>query len=229
MEKECQHCKNTFTVKRIDSVYCSRSCRQMAYMWRKATKSKTIEIAGEIPGNIPENLNMVVTEDHPNSNKPGKTVTPSIEQKYEPHESRILNLIHDRINDGRKLLAMNTCLNTHEDIHSYWVGIRLRCLAECLLLFSEAKFTRISDLMELCNAFTLVRKSIHYQNLLEVFPYRSTIEDINHKLKTLCIKAQKTEQIKFRMKEQDKIELIAVRYELTQFFRKQKFSQLSFE
>lgn len=229
MEKECQHCKKTFTVRRIDSIYCSRSCRQMAYMERKATKPKPAEIVEEIPGNIPENLSIVVPEDQRNSTKPDKTVTQIIEQKYEPHESRILNLIHDRINDDRKLIAMNTCLNTHEDIHSYWVGIRLRCLAECLLLFSEAKFTRISDLMELCNAFTQVRNSIHYKTLLDVFPYRSIIEEINHKLKSLCIKAQKTEQIKFRLKQQDKIEIIAVRYELAQFFRKEKFSRLNFE
>lgn len=225
MEKECQHCKKTFTVKRIDSVYCSRSCRQMAYMVRKTTKPKPIEaIVG-----ISENINMSLSNNQSDSNKQVKITAPQTEQKYEPYESRILNLIHDRINDDRKLMALNTCINTHEDIHSYWMGIRLRCLAECLLLFSEAKFTRISDLMELCNAFTQVRKSIHYQNLSDVFPYKSLIEDINHKLKSLCIKAQKSEQIKFRLKEQDKIELIAVRYELTQFFRKEKFSQLNFE
>lgn len=225
MEKECQHCKKTFTVKRIDSVYCSRSCRQMAYMIRKATNPKTIEIVGEIG----QSTNMILGEDQLDQNKQQKTALPQTEQKYVPHESRILNLICDRINDDRNLLALNTCLNTHEDIHSYWVGIRLRCLAECLLLFSEAKLTRISDLMELCNAFTLVRKSIHYQNLPELFPYKSNIDSINYKLKSLCIKAQKAEQIKFRMMEQDKIELIAVRYELTQFFRKEKFSQLNFE
>ncbi|MBS1652286.1 MAG: hypothetical protein JSU07_09780 [Bacteroidetes bacterium] len=224
MEKECQHCKKTFTVKRIDSVYCSRSCRQMAYMVRKATRPKPIAVVGEFSENM-----SAFNEGQNHLSKQERKIAPQAEQKYEPHESRILNLIHERINDDRKLLALNTCLNTHEDIHSYWVGIRLRCLAECLLLFSEAKFTRISDLMELCNAFTQVRKSIHYQNLPDVFPYRSIIEDINHKLKSLCIKAQKSEQIKFRMKEQDKIELIAVRYELAQFFRKEKFSQLNFE
>ncbi|MBS1650924.1 MAG: hypothetical protein JSU07_02845 [Bacteroidetes bacterium] len=225
MEKECQHCKKTFTVKRIDSVYCSRSCRQMAYMVRKATKPKPLEITSVIPGK----LNAGLSDNQQSSIIKAKIRTPEIEQKYEPHESRILNLIHDRINDDRKLLALNTCINTHEDIHSYWVGIRLRCLAECLLLFSEAKLTRISDLMELCNAFTQVRKSIHYQNLPDVFPYKSLIEDINHKLKSLCIKAQKAEQVKFHMKEQDKIGLIAVRYELAQFFRKEKFSQINFE
>lgn len=225
MEKECQHCKKTFTVKRIDSMYCSRSCRQMAYMVRKATKPKPIEAECAFP----ESMNIAFTENQTQLSKQYKTIAPEVEQKYEPHESRILNLIHDRINDDKKLLALNTCLNSQEDIHSYWVGLRLRCLLECLLLFSEAKFTRISDLMELCNAFTQVRKSRHYQNLPELFPYRSNIENIHYKLRSLCIKAQKAEQIKFSMKEQDKMELIAVRYELAQFFRKAKFSQLDFE
>lgn len=225
MEKECQHCKKTFTVKRIDSVYCSRSCRQMAYMVRKATKPKPLEITPVISGN----LNTGLSDNQQCSIIKEKIKTPETEQKYEPHESRILNLIHERINDDRKLLAMNTCLNTNEDIHSYWMGIRLRCLAECLLLFSEAKFTKVSDLMELSNAFTQVRKSIHYQSLPELFPYRGIIENIHYKLKSLCIKAQKVEQVKFSIQQQDKIELITVRYELAQFFRKEKFSQLNFE
>ncbi len=227
MEKECQHCKKTFTVKRIDSVYCSRSCRQMAYMARKGTnqKPKTIEALGEILVNTDSSF----IKDKTSSVNHETKIIPQTEQNHVPHESRILNLIHERVNDDRNLLSLNACINTHEDIHSYWVGLRLRCLAECLLMFSEAKFTRISDLMELCNAFTQARKSIHHQNLPDVFPYRGIIEDINHKLKSLCIKAQKSEQVKFRMKEQDKIELIAVRYELAQFFRKEKFSQLNFE
>ena len=225
MEKECQHCKKIFTVKRIDSVYCSRSCRQMAYMVRKAQKPKPLETIAEIQ----ENINLTLSENQSYSNKQVKITAPKTEQKYEPHGSKILNVIHERINDDRNLLALNTCINTQEDIHSYWMGIRLRCLVECLLLFSEAKFTRVSDLMELCNAFTQVRKSIHYQNLPELFLYRGIIENIHYKLKSLCIKAQKAEQIKFSMKQQDKIELIAVRYELAQFFRKEKFSQLNFE
>ena len=225
MEKECQHCKKTFTVKRIDSVYCSRSCRQLAYIARKATKPKVMGMEGEIPSTLDVN----VTEDKLSQIRQEKIIVPKQEQKYVPHGSRILNLIHDRINDDKKLLALNPCLNTQEDIHTYWVGLRLRCLLECLLLFSEAKFARISDLMELCNALTQVRKSRHYQNLPELFPYKSTIENVHYKLRTLCIKAQKVEQIKFSMKEQDKIELIAVRYEFAQFFRKAKFSQLDFE
>lgn len=225
MEKECQHCKKTFAVKRIDSVYCSRSCRQMAYMVRKTTKPKPLEITPVIPGN----LNMGLSNNQQRSMIKENIRTLETEKQYEPHESRILNLIHERINDDRKLLALNTCLNTQEDIHSYWMGIRLRCLAECLLLFSEAKLTKVSDLMELSNAFTQVRKSIHYQSLPELFPYRGIIENIHYKLKSLCIKAQKVEQVKFSMKQQDKIELIAVRYELAQFFRKEKFSQLNFE
>jgi len=227
MEKECQHCKKTFTVKRIDSVYCSRSCRQMAYMARKATKPKVMEMEGDIPTTL--NAKATLTEDKLSPFKQEKILASKEEQTYEPYGSRILNLIQDRINDDKKLLALNTCINTQEDIHTYWVGLRLRCLLECLLLFSEAKFTQISDLMELCNAFTQVRKSRHYQNLPELFPYRSTMENVHYKLRTLCIKAQKVEQIKFSMKEQDKIEVIAVRYELAQFFRKAKFSQLDFE
>lgn len=38
MEKKCQYCQQQFELKRSDSVFCSHSCRQMAYMERKRVK-----------------------------------------------------------------------------------------------------------------------------------------------------------------------------------------------
>lgn len=224
MEKECLHCKKIYKVNRIDAIYCSHSCRQMAYMVRKTVKSKTIS-----SNEILSSGDLIITEIQPEK---GITETPNLikaEQKYINHDSRFLQKIRSEAVDNDKLLALNKCLKIHQDIHSYWIGQRLRCLIECLLLFSEANLTPVTDLMELCNAFTYLRKSIHYQSVNELFPYKSVVENLNHKLKTLCLRCKKNEQVKFRMQEKDKIGLIVVRYELSQFFRKEKFSQLNFE
>lgn len=224
MEKECLHCKKIYKIQRIDSIYCSRSCRQMAYMVRKTVKSKTIS-----SNEILNNGNQITTKIQPEKSITEKPNFIKTEQKYINHDSMFLQKIRLETVDNDKLLALNKCIKTHQDIHSYWIGQRLRCLIECLLLFSEANLTPVTDLMELCYAFTCVRKSIHYQSMNELFPYKSEIEKLNHKLKTLCLKCKKNEQIKFRMQNKDKIELIVVRYELAQFFRKEKFSQLNFE
>lgn len=224
MEKECLHCKKTYKVQRIDSIYCSRSCRQMAYMVRKTIKSKTISSNEILNGS-----NLITTKIQPKNSITETPIFIKTEQKYINYDSMFLQKIRLETVDNDKLLALNKCLKNHQDIHSYWIGQRLRCLIECLLLFSEANFAPITDLMELCNAFTNLRKSIHYQSMNELFPYKNVLEKLNLKLKTLCLKCKKNEQIKFRMQETDKIELIVVRYELAQFFRKEKFSQLNFE
>jgi hypothetical protein len=74
-----------------------------------------------------------------------------------------------------------------------------------------------------------MQRSIHYQNLPDAFPYIETVSECRDKLKRLCVKAQKVEQIKFRLEQKDKIEMVAMRYELVQYIPKKKFSQLDFE
>lgn len=221
MEKECPYCKKTFAVQRIDSVYCSRSCRQMAYMERKLERLKEAKLNGTAnaeQGEAKELLPVIATEKPP----------PKTEDEYQVYESKLLDALRDKEREDKGMSALNACIRIHQDIHSYWIGLRLRCLVECLLLFSEAKFTNMTDLMELCNAFTHMKRSIHYQSLPDLFPYRIAIDELRDKLKQLCIKAHKADQVKFRMEQKDKIDLILLRYSLAQFFPKQKFDELKF-
>lgn len=223
MEKDCVYCKKTFEVQRADSVYCSRSCRQMAYMERKMERMKEAKLSGiEQPDQQPNTHNSLL----PAIRK--ESPVPKVEAEYQVHNSKLLDRIREQIEDDQDITAMNACIRIHEDIHSYWVGLRLRCLVECLLLFSETKFTSVADMMELCNAFTHMQRSIHYQSLPDLFPYRGIIDNLREKLRRLCIKAQKADQLKFRMEMEDKISLISVRYGLAQFFSKQRFSDLEF-
>jgi hypothetical protein len=235
MEKECPHCHKTFEVQRIDSLYCSRSCRQMAYMERKMErlKSENLQGIGEMSeghiANLPEIKKETDTTEPIALPIHKKIEAPVKEEEYVPAPSIFLDTIRQRIDDDSNMSAMNTCIRIHQDIHSYWIGLRLRCLIECLLLFSECKYTKVADLMEICNALTLMQRSIHYQSLPDVFPYIETMRGLREKLKRLCIKAHKAEQIKFRLEQKDKIEMVAMRYELAQFIPKKKFNQLDFE
>lgn len=43
MEQICEYCKQPFTPKRADALYCSHSCRQLAYVLRKAAGGNGID------------------------------------------------------------------------------------------------------------------------------------------------------------------------------------------
>ncbi len=236
MEKDCPHCHKTFEVQRIDSLYCSRSCRQMAYMERKMERLKSENLQGITEVSEEQTLSLPEITQETYIIEPialpiqKKIETPvKKEEEYVPAPSVFLDTIRQRIDDDSNMSAMNTCIRIHQDIHSYWIGLRLRCLVECLLLFSDCKYTKVADLMEICNAFTLMQRSIHYQSLPDIFPYIETMRGLREKLKRLCIKAHKAEQIKFRLEQKDKIEMVTLRYELAQFIPKKKFNQLDFE
>ncbi|MBA2610738.1 MAG: hypothetical protein H0U95_02120 [Bacteroidetes bacterium] len=256
MEKVCQYCKETFAAKRIDSVYCSRSCRQMAYMDRKmklnqmttsfplvnthietrdnnnddksAIYETTIDGSGIKDSSVDGSLgNKKPSIDGFSSDK--IVEEKQVEQKYDYVYSQFLERITEIINYGSNTTILNNCITNEQDIPTYWIGLRLRCLVECLLLFSEMKYTSVADLMEVCNAFTTVTRSSYYTLLPEEFPYISIMINLKEKLKKVCIKAHKIEKIKFRLTQEDKIELMAVRFELSQFIPKKQFNELLFE
>ena len=111
----------------------------------------------------------------------------------------------------------------------YWVSERLKCLSECLLLFSEMKTTSLNDLKELCNAFTMVINTEYYKRLPSKYPYTLKLTLWRNKLKQLCINNTEEEEIVFRLTKENRLELIATRYELAHFCRKKTFSQLCFK
>gem|GEM_PF-6873117 len=77
------------------------------------------------------------------------------EEKYERVESSFINTIYE-FNEGREsVMDLSSCLS-RRDSASLWVSVRLRCLLECLLLFSEMKTIKVVSLLEICNAFILV-------------------------------------------------------------------------
>lgn len=236
MEKICPHCNEIFVVKRIDSIYCSRSCRQMAYINRKSRQELPLPILPslEVSALSEAEITHLVSGDNnaetnvaPLNEVPCKNLDVS-NCLYVPSESNFLNALIELTNDRHHLPSLRTCL-IHEDLPSYSVSLHLRCLIECLLVFSEMKVVATTDLMELCDAFTYTIRSKSYSLLPDEYPYKETILILKEKLKRVCVKAQEVEKLKFSLTIEDKMELIAMRFELSQFIPKRQFIQLDFE
>ncbi len=241
MEKECQYCHETFTVKRTDAVYCSRSCRQMAYIERKMAKmarakTQVNEIGDKLQMAVPQ-LDTATEIEQPSTDsylvgevpkEAGLSKSKKEEEKYIPADCAFLDAIREQTEDCHNQEALHNCINIKMDVSAYWVGQRLRCLIECLLVLSETKYAKVADLMEICNAFTHITRSVHYKSLPTIFPYTDDIPLLRDKLKQVCLKIQKIDEVRFRLDQEDKIQLITTRYELAQYISKKKFSQLEF-
>lgn len=281
MEKICEHCGDLFIVKRKDVVYCSASCKQMAYLNRRLNAHYTDEINNRVQlhdtsnhkpsidglQNSKENnetsIDTLNKNNEPSIDILNKHIEPSIDdlennhsettndvstefeqettnnlntsnttneptQTYKDINSRFLTAISELSDQRDYISVLNSCLYVHQNAPCFEVSERLKCLTECLLLFSEMKTTDIEDLKEVCNAFTLTIGSSYYKELPTLFPYTAYLVLLRNKLKQLIIENHKEKHIAFRLSTESKIELMATRYELSYFCTKQKFCDINF-
>lgn len=269
MEKPCEHCGDLFIGKRSDSVYCSSSCRQMAYVGRRLNPFHNDAINGirneesfaDRSGKTSIDSSL---KNYPSIDGSEKNQEPSIDglesdvkalrqknvginsiqdiasdaettltdnepdKDYEPVNSKFLTAIADLSNGRNHLSVLNNYLYYHKNAASYEVGLRLKCLIECLLAFSEMNLTELEDLKEVCNAFTLTIGSSYYKQLPAKFPYKSYIVLLRDKLKQIIIENRHIENIRFGISAENKIELLATRFELSEFFTKTRFCDINF-
>lgn len=260
MEKICEHCGDLFIVKRKDVLYCSASCRQMAYLNRRLNAHYTDEINNrnqlhDTSNHKPSIDGLQNREDNDETsidilNKNNETSIDVLEninserlnkidissnnlidepqQAYKDIKSRFLTEISELYNQRDYISVLNSCLYVHQNVPCFEVSERLKCLIECLLLFSEMKTTDIEDLKEVCNAFTLTIGSNYYKELPTLFPYKAYLVLLRNKLKQLILENCSDKHIAFRLSTESKIELIATRYELSYFCTKKKFCDMSF-
>jgi hypothetical protein len=78
MERICGYCQNQFAPKRTDSVYCSHSCRQLAYVLRKANSNATLNGLKELKYK-PEKENEVFIKEETSTKKEPQNIYPSIQ------------------------------------------------------------------------------------------------------------------------------------------------------
>lgn len=250
MSYHCDYCKKPFQPKRTDSLYCSHSCRQMAYVLRKATAKDglhgTYVASMELPGEeepsgeafldylstkeqLPVPTDKAVRTDTENVRTDNlKTEKPIAEPEYVDHESSYLSdigdLYHERDND----MALDKFFD-RKDAAGIWVSETYRCLLECLLLFSEMKQVELDDLKEVCNAFTRMIKSKYFQCLHSDYPYLNEITELRQRIRNICLKASESQFVKYHPNAEQRKQLIVARFELSQFVRKKKFSELNFK
>lgn len=253
MEKLCEHCGHVFMAKRNDSLYCSASCRQMAYMERRLnplisypsidgysnsgdpsidgygepeeTSIDTLKLSDDLSIDISAKKQEPLVDDRGHQEK--LALQKSNQEAYQPAESLFLNSIVEMVNTRDYLSALAICLYP-PNIPVEKTGIRLKCLAECLLMFSEAKCTELDDLKEVCNAFTLTMQSKYYKQLPANFPYTRYILRLRDRLRRFIISHEPSKSVRFRLSPESRTELISTRYELSEFFPNTPFCNLSF-
>lgn len=272
MEYLCSYCNKPFFPKRTDSLYCSHSCRQFAYVLRKSngsvkklslkkvfisqeegqeeivkhdvgqikdqsiseelSEAKTqsdklsVRTEKELPVKTELELSVRTDKQEASSQMPIESKSEDIKSKYLDYQSRYmieLNQIHvqrDAWPDLSRFFDSG-------DEAGLWVSERYRCLIDVLLTFTEMKRIELDDLKEVCNAFTDVIKSDHYQFLDPSYPYIVEVKKLRDQVRNICLKTSK-EQFKYRVSRDQKQNLIVTRFELSQFVGKSKFSELKF-
>lgn len=248
MSYQCGYCKETFQPKRTDSLYCSHSCRQMAYVLRKATTNSVLQgiqvtdqqekeetkigdfisypsIKEQLP--VLTDIPVRTGIENVNTNKV-KKVKPITEPEYVDYESSYLTDIEDRCHERGNDMALDKFFD-RKDAAAIWVSEIYRCLLECLLLFSEMKQVELDDLKEVCNAFTALIQARYFQCLHPDYPYLDEIPELRQQIRNICLKAGESQFVKYRPNMEQRKQLIVARFELSQFVRKKKFSELNFK
>ncbi len=150
--------------------------------------------------------------------------------EYTPFQSTFLNDLADIRGNDNNITILSFIFYEEELIPEVsWVSLRLRCLTECLLTFSEMKFVQLNSLKEACNSFTLIIKSNFFKELPKRYPYTSLILKLREDLKRLCIENEESSELRFRLKIDYKKEIIIARWELANFFPKKNFGELNFK
>jgi hypothetical protein len=184
----------------------------------KTKKDLSVNTDTELPVKIDkqEIIPPVVTE-----------IKPAVsENSYIDHQSKYVMQL-DRLHAERDVWYSLSKFFDSNDEAGLWVSERYRCLIEVLLTFAEMKRIELDDLKEVCNAFTDVINSDYYQCLHPSYPYIEEIKKLRGHIKNTCIKTM-GEHFKYRISKEKKQNLIVTRFELSQFVRKRKFSELKF-
>jgi hypothetical protein len=259
MELHCDYCKQPFESKRNDALYCSASCRQLAYVLRKAHGNQELIYKSvqakeriqllELPLGKKEEENHLSTQLHaepltdkfPSGTKEqdndlptqisheGETTVNTENEAPAAYESGFLKELRQLIEERDHVEILNE-LEVNMDLATEWVGLRYRCLVESLLNLSDMKYLNLDDLKEVCNAFTALLDSNAFNMLPDDYPYLNDIMRLQAMLCDFCINTEGDQpKITFQLKRDTRLKLLATRWELANFVPKLRFSDLDFE
>lgn len=219
MKHTCLYCKTEFEAPRKDKKYCNASCRQQAYMLRKGTAMAGFETNSNTEPQEPiqesEGIRAVIN------------LTKN-EKEFHPRAGKFIGKVVELL-EQRNYEFLLQSLRRDNTERQDWVNVRLRCLVECLLTLSERNTILLGDLAEITNAFTLLIRSSHFQNLPEPYPYTHKVKELRNKLKSIHTAAEDMEEFHLNLGKNLKIELIAMRCELRIVAPRKTYNQLQFK
>lgn len=253
MELLCEYCNKPFVPKRSDALYCSSACRQLAYVLRKARNnpipnrfnypSTQIKLNEDVRDNeeqastriIQNNNYLSIQQEHEALNDQEIAVNTDKEEtenSFEPEEEAPIAYSSLFIRDLKVLIEKRDNIEYFRedgDMDCHWVNLRYRCLIESLLTLSEMQSINLDDLKEICNAFTDIINSSDFESLPEYYPYTKDIIGLWQNIKNFCLEADETQSLKFKIKRSTRLNMMATRWELSHFVKKESFNQLNFE
>ncbi len=205
MEILCKYCKSAFVPRRTDARYCSHSCRQLAYVLRKALETynrPTDELPYEPSTQNRERDNYRSLRNemigHP-SNKQKNELTLKIQK---PSKLTHLEANHTAMNDhdkeNKRLLFVNTrqevsthqlpkddLQNHHRSSHSVYVEQESPFIRELMESFQQRGYSE--ELRQLVYDPSVAWISLRYKCLLECILLFSEMQWINvEDLKEVC-------------------------------------------
>jgi len=244
MLHNCPYCQEEFNAKRRDKIYCSNSCKQMAFIKRcentvgvaftntQSVHAKRQVAEPSIVQNVkPSIKNIDVSKVKQQTQKPDSLI-------YEEDDDEKKNYVPIRckwIDEVFKQFDKRGC-DTWLKVLPYdmekrveWVGIHYRCLLDCVIILSEIKAIAWADLAEVTNALTFLSSSNYFKGLPNNYPFTKDIVLLRDKLKCFCLETQSEIQVQFDVNFSTKKDLLLQRYELSTVYSKISFNQLQLD
>ena len=110
-----------------------------------------------------------------------------------------------------------------------WVSLRLRCLLENLLKLSNLSAIDYATLITVKDAFTDLVASSNFKRLPSNYPNTGLIKELEHSLALIVKQYKRCDDIRFRLTQKRKVEIIAKRFMMADFVPATKFYDLDFK
>lgn len=251
MQHHCPHCHSNFTAMRKDKIYCSHSCKQMAFVKRQEldgvdfslSKKQTVNvIKRQVEPSITNNENINSFNEAPLNTIDFEDNEPITNQNINPTSIKIDVLKNEKIYTPINCKWIAELYIRYEERQNYdkfnmphiyfkgklleveWVSLHYRCLIDCVLALANIKTIEWNDIAELTNAFTFLTTCEYFKVLPSGYPFTKDIIGLRDKLKSFCVETQEEEFVQFRLKFETKKELLLQKFEMP--FRKITFNEL---
>jgi hypothetical protein len=207
-------------------------------------KEKALNVKQTVNGNISfeqwetGNRNeQIDTTFLPNNMPPGqqvnvKSVTVNPESTYRWVESPFIAKIVEYTDNSSDMLKFQNPQNYWASYNLpiiKWVSIRLRCLLENLIRLSNLRAIDYATLVTVKDAFTALIASDNFRRLPSNYPNTGFIKELEQKLAFIVKQYKRCNDIRFRLTQKCKVEIIAKRFMMADFVPAAKFNDLDFK